>query len=96
MTAPDWMLVVTLVALLYACRVHYQLAKSREAIDRAERLRVASLDRAMTDDAGACWQCTAPASVLELVDCGDRYGLFCAPCAAVAKALQAPTRQGAA
>lgn len=96
MTAAEWLNVASLVALLYACRVHYRIAQAREASDRAERLRVDSLDRAMTDDAGVCWQCTAPASVLELVDCGDRYGLFCAPCAAVAKALQAPTRQGAA
>jgi hypothetical protein len=61
------------------------VAKTRAA-DARHRQRAASMDRALTDAAGHCWVCTAPAPVLELVDVGVRYELACLRCAPVCKA----------
>ena len=65
-------------------RVRALIAERCAAFD-AEQRRMQQLDRAMSDDRGACWICTAPVGVLELVDAGDRYELACAGCAETLK-----------
>ena len=94
---------VALVAL--AVRA-YREAKAAEAADAARTAefdaamtqllgncrRIDQMDRAMTDDRGVCWVCTAPAKVLELVDHAGRFDLCCLDCAAVLK----PRREGIA
>lgn len=90
------LLAVVLMVLLVSCVMAYELAVTRERADDAQRLRVASMDRAMTDMDGRCWVCTAECAVLELVDTGTRYELACLPCATVAKAVRTFNQENAA
>lgn len=88
---------VVLLAILVAFAADaYHVAKAKEAADRTDAARLASMDAAMTDDRGRCWSCLDEARVLELVDTGRRYALLCASCATVTKALTATKRQEAA
>lgn len=80
--------VILLVLLVAFAADAYHVAKAKEAADRTDAARLASMDAAMTDDRGACWQCLEPAGMLELVDRGHRYDLLCGSCAAVTKALK--------
>ena len=85
-----------IVALLVvAAWVAYEDALVREAVDRAEAIRVESMDRAMTDMDGRCWVCTAEANPLELVDEGPRYALACIACAHTLKSMNHLTRRAA-
>lgn len=93
----DVLVLAALLVILVAFAADaYHVARGQEAADRREAARLASMDRAMTDEAGCCWQCTTPARMLELVDGGDRFALLCAPCAEVTKALAGTRRQEAA
>ncbi len=82
--------VVLLVILLAFAADAYSVAKAKEAEDRLDAARLASMDAAMTDMAGRCWVCTTEARMLELVDIGYRFELACGSCADI---LKATTRQ---
>ena len=87
------MALTAIVALLVvAAWVAYEDALVREAVDRAEAIRVESMDRAMTDMDGRCWVCTAEANPLELVDSGHRWDLMCLHCATVRKNMNLTRR----
>jgi hypothetical protein len=86
------LLTALLAVLLLAAWVTYGDARVKEAADRAEALRLKSMDLAMTDMTGRCWVCTAEANPLELVDSGHRFDLMCGHCAHVRKTMNPHTR----
>lgn len=100
-----WILTGLLALLLFGAVMSYRTATQREAADAActaefaagfaqlaaYNRRMQQLDRAMSDDRGACWICTAPVGVLELVDGGARVDLACLECAEVLKARKGAT-----
>jgi|GEM_PF-3389998 hypothetical protein len=85
-------LTAVVALLVVAAWVAYEDALVREAVDRAEAIRVESMDRAMTDMGGRCWVCTAEANPLELVDSGHRWDLMCLHCATVRKSMNLTRR----
>lgn len=85
---PILLLTALLVILLAFAADALATARAKEAEDRTDAARIASMDAAMTDMGGRCWVCTSEAGVLELVDSGHRYDLACMECAHVLKATK--------
>ena len=82
-----------LLVLVFCAWALWPHVREEARAERAAALRAESFELAFADMRGACWQCLTPSGVLELVDCGTRFELLCAPCAHATKSLTAPTRQ---